>query len=340
MSAESSAADLARRPQEWTARLQGIGGRLLLAAQGDADRAVAEPIRACADELRAVWRGLRELTLDFDPARVDGLQQRQRELGVLVEVLGGTASTLSECGRAAAARMCEHGGELDALDARSGADRVGLLAELCSRVRHDAEAAREGVASTRHDLGRSGQVVEHVDRMLAAAHVRDRRDALTRVHSRYAFDQRLDELAAQPFLLADYWCVALAEIDNIEAVNRRLGTRVGDALLFRVAGVLQQACDFHPGALVARTGGKEFGIILPRCPLHLARRIAERVREAVGRSRWECKVSPPGGILATTVSLGVVEYRDGEGLADCLDRLDRSLDRARRAGGNTIAGDG
>ena len=333
--------DLDHDPQRLTARLQEVGGKLLLATESEAGRWVATPLAECVQELRGVWAALREVALDFDPSRVQMLQQRQRELGTVLEVLGGAATRLSATGERTSAKMTE---ELGVLDGLEGATEVDLLTRraraVANRVRGTVTETKEDVSRSAREVARSALLIENADRELTKTHERDPRDHLTRVSSRYVFDLSLAELAAQLSLIAGYWCVVLVEIDNIEAVNKKLGDRIGDALLFRVAGVLRDACDYHPGAIVARTGGREFGVILPRCPLSAGRRVAEHIRAAVERARWECKVGKPGGILATTVSVGVVEYRDGEAADELLDLAERSLDQARQAGRNAVVADG
>ena len=327
-------------PQQWTVRLQQVGGKLLLASRGDAGRRLATPLRQCVRELRGVWSALRQAALDFDPGALQGLQQRQRELGVVVEALGGAAARLSTSGASASARMSEELDDLDDLAASAGARLLAdCLRASMGRVRRAAGEMRDEVGRSARDVQRSSLLLHNVDRELTAGYDRGPRDPLTRAASRHAFDQRVEQLAEQPSLIAGYWCVALVEIDNIETVNRKLGDRVGDALLFRVAGVLQDACDYHPGAMVARTGGKEFGVVLPRCPLRTGRRMAEHIRAAVGRARWQCKVGQPGGTLATTVSIGLVEYRDSESPDQLLARADACLEQARKAGRNALAAD-
>jgi len=333
--------ELDRDPQQLTVRLQEVGGRLLLTAGSDAARPVAAPVRQCVAELRAVWSALRGAALDFDPSRLGPLQQRQRELGVVLETLGGTARRLGASSGKASAAMDEELAELDELD---GLRDARLLAEclraMTGRVRGAAAEVRDEGAHSAKELHHTGLLLRNIDRELDRTHESDPRDPLTRAASRHALEQRLAELSAQPSLIGGYWCLALVEVDNIEAVNRKLGERVGDALLFRVAAELQEACDYHPGALVARTGGKEFGVLLPGCPLSLGRRMAEHARTEVERCRWACKVSKPGAVLSTTVSVGVAEHTEGETAEALLQRAERCLDQARQAGRNTVVADG
>ncbi|MFW6162687.1 MAG: GGDEF domain-containing protein [Planctomycetota bacterium] len=339
--ASTSPLEASRDVQEWTARLQAVGGKLRLASRTDAGRGAAPRLDECVEELRQVWAVLRQMGLRCDPARIEVLQQRGREVGVVLDVLGGAAGRLGAASEATSARVTEELGELDQLadltDARLAND---CLRAVRGRVRGATRHLRKEATGTRPDLDRSALLLRNCHRELALSQDQAPWDPLTQVASRHAFTARLEELAAHPSLITGYWCVALVEIDTLETVNRRLGRCVGDALLFRVAGLLQDACEFHPGALVARTSGKEFGLLLPRCPLRTGRRLAEHVQATVRKARWACKLDESGDLLSTSVSVGLVEHAEDESADDLLARAEAALDQARQAGPNALVADG
>ena len=328
-------------PDELTARLQQVGGKLKATVRSSHAKQAAQPVEACVHDLRCVWSQLREMTIDYDPTRVATMQERERELWLALGVLHGAVASVSTATDKAdttlshqlevfdkLCRVKDSGAWAPHLDAAVGTVR-GATNTLKSTIDHAATEVTE-----------SGKIVADVGTKLAQAAAQTPRDRLTRVLNREAFIERLAALAAESSLLAGYWSVLLVELYHLEAVNKKLGDRVGDALLFRVAGLLRDACDFLPAAAVARTSGKEFGVLLPRCPLSDGRRFAENVRSTVGKARWECRVATARPVIGTTVSIGLAEFRDGESPEDLLERAESCLAAARTAGRNTIVASG
>ena len=159
-------------------------------------------------------------------------------------------------------------------------------------------------------------------------------DALTRLANRRAFDAALAETwhAAR----VENWPVALLliDIDHFKQFNDRHGHPAGDRCLQQVATALAAAV--RDGDLVARLGGEEFGVLLPRCSFAQAHAAAERLRQAVERL-----AVPHGGLPSqpwVTVSLGLAlaaPSADGDP-ARLVDRADIALYQAKRDGRNRV----
>ncbi len=171
---------------------------------------------------------------------------------------------------------------------------------------------------------------------LASARARALHDRLTRVLSRAAFHQRLMELASQDAAFTGKWCVAVADIDRFSQFNRQHGSRVGDALLLRVAEAIERTCETYPGAIVGRCGGEEFGILLPRCALREGRRMAEETRAVVANTTWPCSRRGGPAFMSATVSIGLAEHRPAESAEEVLRRARYCMERAKRAGRNVV----
>ena len=86
------------------------------------------------------------------------------------------------------------------------------------------------------------------------------------------------------------------------------------------------------GALVARFGGEEFGVVLPGLAAEAARAVAERLRERV--LFLDLRGGQPG---AATISIGVATWAAGDAdPAVLVRRADRALYRAKSAGRNRV----
>jgi diguanylate cyclase (GGDEF)-like protein len=119
-----------------------------------------------------------------------------------------------------------------------------------------------------------------------------------------------------------------APLGGDSSINDVFGHSAGDEALRRFAEVLRTHT--RAGDLVCRTGGEEFTVVLPRTDAAWARRLAERINEAVRASRL-------GPRADLTVSAGVATAKDS--LADfdrLVQRADGALLRAKRAGRDRV----
>ncbi|MFP4634939.1 MAG: GGDEF domain-containing protein, partial [Nitriliruptoraceae bacterium] len=120
--------------------------------------------------------------------------------------------------------------------------------------------------------------------------------------------------------------VIMLDIDRFKSINDTHGHGAGDDVLRAVASVLHEHA--READLVARWGGEEFLIVAPQTAATQARPLAERCRRALADRR-------PRG-LAVTATLGVAQYEPGETVEALLDRADRLLYRAKRAGRDQV----
>jgi diguanylate cyclase (GGDEF)-like protein len=106
-----------------------------------------------------------------------------------------------------------------------------------------------------------------------------RADPLTGALNRLGFGERIEaELRAAQRAQAPVALVVL-DFDHFKAVNDRLGHAAGDELLCWAAGAMRAA--LRPGDALARMGGDEFAVLLPRTALAEAHQIADRLQLAL-----------------------------------------------------------
>ena len=87
---------------------------------------------------------------------------------------------------------------------------------------------------------------------------------------------------------------------------------------------------------MARFGGEEFVILLPKTDTEGARSAAEKLRTGVLTEQFQgIEESHPGGAL--TISLGIAAYpNDSRDIYELLDLADRALYRAKEEGKNRV----
>src|SRR5690606_16489223 len=105
---------------------------------------------------------------------------------------------------------------------------------------------------------------------------------------------------------------------------------VGDAVLRRVAAILQQRC--RASDMLARYGGEEFLFCFPATALAEAQALCEALRNAVAGADW----SDLGLHRGVTLSFGVAALRAGASLDVLLRQADTHLYAAKNAGRNRV----
>jgi diguanylate cyclase (GGDEF)-like protein len=152
-------------------------------------------------------------------------------------------------------------------------------------------------------------------------------DSLTGALNRAGVTPQLETHVAAAQRDREALSVVMFDIDRFKAVNDTFGHALGDAVLQRVVAL---ATDRLRGAdSLARWGGEEFLIVLPRTGLDGAVQVGETIRETIAEA-----VFPHGQALA--ISAGVAELADGEDLDALLQRVDDRLYRAKALGRNRV----
>ena len=179
-----------------------------------------------------------------------------------------------------------------------------------------------------------GPLIAELGPRLAAAravHDAERRavvDPLTGLRNRREFERTLTAYgprSAHPATLI------YIDLDHFKRLNDTLGHPAGDAALKHVARLLETAV--RDGDLVARIGGEEFAVWLPRTALREGMEVAERIRRFVA----EKPMTWSGSIYPLTTSCGIASYPELVG--DVLNlpaAADAALYRAKQGGRNRV----
>ncbi|PLS17106.1 GGDEF domain-containing protein [Bacillus sp. M6-12] len=157
------------------------------------------------------------------------------------------------------------------------------------------------------------------------------RDPLTNLHNRRYIDSHIEQLIADAAARSEPLTVAMLDLDNFKQINDTLSHDVGDAVLVHFARILTVTT--LETAMVARIGGEEFLVILPRVDEQEGLRCAEELRRAVRSADW----SPITGDLPVTVSIGVcTAYGNQACRSSLLSEADRNLYIAKRSGRDRV----
>ncbi|MFP4137963.1 MAG: GGDEF domain-containing protein [Halomonas sp.] len=157
-------------------------------------------------------------------------------------------------------------------------------------------------------------------------------DQLTGLNNR----RRLLQEAAQAFARSERQGVPLAllllDLDHFKYLNDAYGHPLGDEVLVRFARLLE-ACARRMD-VVARIGGEEFAILMPDSDIDAARRLAERILQAVR----EMPLPAPADGDRLTASIGIAEARASGDFDRLYAEADRRLYRAKELGRDRVEG--
>jgi len=129
-------------------------------------------------------------------------------------------------------------------------------------------------------------------------------DPLTGLPNKRAFDAFIQRAIAVSREAGQPIAVIVLDIDHFKRVNDVYGHPTGDILLKELAHRWRQ--EIRSSDMLARIGGDEFCVVLPRTPALHAERIAEKLRLAAAKS--PVVVDLPGKelrIIETTASVGL-----------------------------------
>jgi diguanylate cyclase (GGDEF)-like protein len=157
-------------------------------------------------------------------------------------------------------------------------------------------------------------------------------DALTGLYNRREFMRLADMELQRVRRVPAETSVIMLDIDFFKKVNDRFGHPGGDAVLQSTAATLRRA--LRVTDTLARMGGEEFIVLLPGTGEDGARRVAEKMREAVGDM-----VTPfEAESIVITASLGVSTLRatDWSDFEALYAAADRALYVAKQTGRNRV----
>ena len=107
-------------------------------------------------------------------------------------------------------------------------------------------------------------------------------DPLTQVHSRYAYDHRLNEEFARWQRYGTPLSFAIWDVDHFKKVNDTFGHKAGDRALTKLAKLVR--ANLRDSDFLARIGGEEFVLLMPGLAAEQSSQVVRKLIATIGEA--------------------------------------------------------
>ena len=127
--------------------------------------------------------------------------------------------------------------------------------------------------------------------------------------------------------------VIMADLDHFSNVNNTYGHLAGDIVLKKFCQTAQTI--IRSADILTRYGGEEFIIILPNSDIESAYTVAEKIRAAISKLKFQYKDS----VFSITSSFGVAQFKQKDTVESLIKRVDTALYKAKEKRNCTVRGE-
>ncbi|MCL4685145.1 diguanylate cyclase [Myxococcota bacterium] len=206
-------------------------------------------------------------------------------------------------------------------------DEIGLLTRTFNDMARRLRRSRSEIDQQHRQLREQNDQLQQANEVLEQLSITD---GLTKLHNHRYFQDTLTREIKRSSRTEEPLAMLLIDIDDFKALNDSLGHAAGDAVLERIARILNESV--RESDVLARYGGEEFVVLATGTPLEDAIYVAEKIRTTVAESSFGTSAS--GAPMRITVSIGVAAF--GGDRRSFFDDADRALYRAKAAGKNCV----
>jgi diguanylate cyclase (GGDEF)-like protein len=158
-------------------------------------------------------------------------------------------------------------------------------------------------------------------------------DGVTDLYNHRYFQEQLREMLGAA---EEHWPVSLlmVEIDKFKRYNDTFGHRQGDTALYSLSRALEQSTHSFD-SIVARYGGDEFVVILPRIPRDTALQVTRQIRDQVYQIVTDLLAEQ--NLPPVMLSIGVATFPDdAQSAGDLIEAADQAMYVVKHSGGNRV----
>ena len=179
------------------------------------------------------------------------------------------------------------------------------------------------------------RVMHNIEELELIEKVRDsaNRDFLTHLYNRHYLFEKGDALHAQASKNNTPLAVAILDIDHFKQINDTYGHKAGDIVLAVLAKELKK---LFSSFLIARMGGEEFCIVMPRVNNTQAFTLMDEFLAMLASKPISINTDMSQIVITASAGVTNILHDQLDHQIDCADQL---LYRAKAAGRNIVIGD-
>jgi diguanylate cyclase len=207
----------------------------------------------------------------------------------------------------------------------------GSLLPVIDEALRDTVSMKNSTGILEEKLDESQKEIAKLQKELRTAKVEALVDPLTELLNRRGFELQVEAAILEHGAKNLDCSFLMLDIDHFKKINDTHGHMLGDKVIQSVAKSLKFSTRGED--IVARVGGEEFAVVLPRTPIQQGHIVAENIRKNVEKieiisSKNRQKI---GGI---TISVGLDAIRNGRDWRKTLERADKALYNSKSGGRN------
>ncbi len=158
------------------------------------------------------------------------------------------------------------------------------------------------------------------------------KDALTGINNRTHMEKIISREMSRVTRYNRKLSIIMLDFDHFKKINDRFGHTVGDAALKELSMFIKEI--IRETDVPFRYGGEEFLILLPNTTAEQAKLFAERIRLAIEKHTFQCKLK---GEFECTISAGIAECdRNDPSPVNFISRADVALYESKESGRNRV----
>jgi diguanylate cyclase (GGDEF)-like protein len=161
------------------------------------------------------------------------------------------------------------------------------------------------------------------------------KDKLTGIANRRKFDDYMDHVWSTSIEDRSSLALLIIDIDYFKEYNDNLGHLEGDKCIASVAKALENMnIKSH---FIARYGGDEFMVILEKCSIDEAVRLAENIKTIIAELNIPHEFSKVSDRITLSIGATAVIPNENMTIKDFIREADKALYSAKKSGRNQVA---
>lgn len=206
----------------------------------------------------------------------------------------------------------------------------GDVTDLIQEIINETKSVVKQSKTMQAKLKETSKTLQSLQKEYEQAKLEAFHDPLTELFNRKGFQEKADAAMEQSAKTNKPLAMIMADIDHFKSFNDTHGHLAGDEVLRFVSRTFKNMVKGQD--VVARFGGEEFVILLPKTGFEGALHVAEQIRAFFDKNVLKGATD----LGKVTLSMGLSIFRKEDTLESFVERADKALYKAKENGRNRV----